>query len=184
MKHLFTILIAMMLFSACKKETQKPEEEVIYLGDAIAMKNGETWSAKTSGKYFHTDPSKFSLLIENYTVDGYRRGSLFFRGMPFEEGKFFFNILNYQSQAANDSVQTSTFHTMLDDGDVIGDSYQLVRDSAAWLTVRIKDAGISDIEGEFSAKFVKWLYMGEEYDPASPDTIIFTNGTYHARVQK
>ena len=184
MKHLLAILIAMMLFSACKKETQKPEEEVIYLGDATALKNGDTWSAKTSGKYFHTDTSTFSLLIENYTVDGYRRGSLLFMRIPYKNGTFFFNIYEYGTSSANDTIQTCTFHTVLDDGDVVGDAYQLVRDSAAWLTVRIKDASTGDIEGEFSAEFVKWLYMGEEYDPASPDTIIFTNGTYNARVQK
>jgi len=184
MKHLSAILIAILLLSACKKEPQKPEEEVIHLGDAAALKNGEVWPAKTSGKYFYTDPSKFSLLIENYNADGYRRGSLHFRGMPFKNGKFFFNIFQYELPSANDTIQTCTFDSVLADGDVAGDAYQLIQDSAAWLTVRITDASTGDIEGEFSGTFVKWLYLGIEYDPSSPDTIVFTNGTYNARVQK
>ncbi len=183
MKHLSIILLTLLLFSACKKEPQNPEEE-IPRGDATALKNGDSWSAVTWSKLSYLDPSTFGLLIENYTVEGYRRGSLHFRRIPYENGTFFFNIYDFVSPSASDTVQTCTFDTLLDDGDVAGDTYQLVRDSAAWLTVRIKDTSTGDIEGEFSAEFVKWLYMGEEYDPASPDTIIFTNGTYHARVQK
>lgn len=183
MKYFLVLFIIIFSLSSCKKETQKPEEEIPH-GNATALKNGDSWLAVTWSKLSYLDPSTFGLLIENYTVDGYRRGSLHFRRIPYENGTFFFNIYDYVSPQASDTVQTCTFDTLLDDGDVAGDAYQLVRDSAAWLTVRITDASTGDIEGEFSAEFVKWLYMGEEYDPASPDTIIFTNGTYHARVQK
>lgn len=176
-------LLIFFLLANCKKEDKHPEESTPR-GNATALKNGDVWNAVTWSKHSYPDPPKFNLLIENYSADGSRRGSLQFSHAPFENGKFYFNAYQYNPPSESDNIQTCAFYTLLSDGDVAGDTYRLTRDSASWLTVRITDGNSGDIEGEFSAEFVKILFFGEELDPSSPDTIVFTNGTYKARVQK
>ncbi|HFA49621.1 MAG TPA: hypothetical protein ENJ95_11465 [Bacteroidetes bacterium] len=179
-KYLFFIAIIGMALFSCKKEDTPPEIDSagpidIPSGEAQSFKNGEFWTYTGFTTTFQQYPDKFFLVLNHYNQSGYLRGQFAFRNIPTIKG-IYFPVQDIYEFGSVDTLLTCSFFSTLGDGDIIGDPYVLLKDSAMVFTVdKISPDG--EIEGTFSGTLIKEI-VNMENDPASPDTLVFTEGTY------
>ena len=109
----------------------------------------------------------------------FKRENLFFYKINNSIGE---NIITPTTPHAVDSTHGAFYGTLIDDGDVLGDSYDLLEGIIEnKLTIDKKEG--DEIWGTFQAAFVKdKTYLPE--DPTAPDTVIFTNGKFHTKLLK
>ncbi|HFA49620.1 MAG TPA: hypothetical protein ENJ95_11460 [Bacteroidetes bacterium] len=114
--------------------------------------------------------------MSHFNENGLHRGEFHFRNFLKIIGTYYPDQYVYAFGTSADSLFTCSFITALGDGDIIGDPYVLLKDSAMVFTVdKISPDG--EIEGTFSGTLIKEI-VNMEHDPASPDTLVFTEGTY------
>lgn len=176
------ITIATLLDSGCKGDggsSIELEPEFEWNGDAFAIRNGMPWNAKCSTVRSSSYPGKFGLLFMLLDGKGLDRNGISFRHLPYKTGKYYPLQLEYDGTQA-DSVLTCSCTTTID-GDLVGDVYIILKDSAAVITIDSID-GVGNISGTFSGTFVRMLIFDKPLDTASPDTFVFSDGKYRARV--
>ncbi|MDO8366574.1 MAG: hypothetical protein Q7T20_07260 [Saprospiraceae bacterium] len=178
---LFCIL-SLLVFASCKEKTEDEPYDWGQWGEASAIKNGADWTAICGTKMSDVYPGKFVITFNNFNIFNYLRGQFSFRYVPLLEGVYY--PLDYPTEynALPDSAMTVDFGTLLDDGDVAGDRYIMLYDSAVVFYIDKIDPQTQELWGKFSASLVKYIENGYEHDPGSPDTLIFENGVYHAKI--
>jgi len=183
---IFYPCILILAISSCKKEETFSDTNPIdpvetEWGEGKVFRNGKLWTFGCIASASPVYPGKFSLVLNHRNENGYLRGQFHFRYFSKQIGTYFPKQYVYEFDSASDSLFTSDFFTTLSDGDVLGDQYVLLKDSAMVFTL---DTIVSngEIWGTFGGTLVKKI--GEmEYDPASPDTLVFTEGEYHAKLE-
>jgi hypothetical protein len=181
---IFSALVIFMTFG-CKKEPEVPifDESSHEWGEATAIRNGTDWKASCYSRSTSKYPNKFTLSLSQYNAANELRSTFNFRYMPFSTGTYYPINLHGNSVYPSDSVFTMSFNTLRADGDVAGDTYIMWHDSAVVFTVDFIDQKTKEVKGTFKAKLKKYIFPAlGELDPASPDTIIFENGVYHAKI--
>ncbi len=175
--YLFTLLLLATYGLSCKKDIPNIIETREW-GEANAIKNGFDWQALCSTRLYN-DGNRFSLTFNHYNSQYYLRNELNFRNIPFSIGEYF----PFQSSSSiPNSLLAISFFTNIEDGDVIGDKYILLKDSAFYLRINAIDYSSGIVTGIFNGHLRKVLTAGPERDPSSPDTLHFDNGTFKARV--
>lgn len=185
MKKCFLFCILSFLWlAACKEKTEDDPYDWGQWGEASATKNGKGWTALCGTKLSDTYPGKFGITFNNFSGSNFLRGQFSFRHVPFREGVYYPLDYPTENSALPDSAMTVDFGTLLDDGDVAGDRYIMLYDSAVVFYIDKIDPQTTELWGRFSGAFVKYIENGYEHDPGSPDTLIFENGVYHAKAVK
>lgn len=150
-------------------------------GEAQANRNDKLWSGGCITRVSKVYPDKFSLGLIDRDARGLIRGTWHFRYLPYQTGTYY--PLQFEYFGVNpDSSLTCSFFTSIE-GDIAGDEYLMLRDSAVVISIDSIDA-LGFILGTFSGTFVRVIPpdLGFPLDPASPDTFVFEDGKYRARV--
>ncbi|MFQ5447275.1 MAG: hypothetical protein ACE5FF_10095 [Saprospiraceae bacterium] len=171
---------------ACKKN-QVPTDDgelinpiVTPSGEAHSLINGTPWEYLAYISKRQDFPDKFVFDLNRYNDNGLKRGEMSFKNVTLKTGTFY-PVQWVYVHGSVDTIFSCSFITLLGEGDPGGDQYVLLKDSAMVFTLdKIETNG--EIWGTFSGTLVKKI--GEmEYDPASPDTLVFTEGEYHAKLE-
>jgi len=177
----FILIIFVALLSACGKDgkitvTPDPDE---FNSDASALLNGEKWYAYmnwSSGSYIGRDTQSFSFIV---TKDDVLREDLSFDGIPLRVGVY--PISEVVPGLWFTDKSTSTYVTILEDGDVAGEFYDSSADTAFHFFALDKYNPVKqEVEGRFQVELIK--------DPSrdffdTPDTLRFTNGRFKLRMR-
>jgi hypothetical protein len=174
MKHIYYLSFFLLLVSACDKDKFHPDYSN---GKAEAFKNGENWMGQ--GYALISQQDKYAFLFSVYNQYGELRQELYFHNIPREIGTY--PLYKVQSQNL-DSISSARFFTLSSDGDVIEDHYYVKADSlASSIFIESIDTNSGWVNGKFNAVF----YIDPDrpkFNPANPDTIRFTNGTFSAKL--
>ncbi len=169
---------ALLVILSCSKNNNIENEGDGY---AKAFRNGAEWKAICSSKKSVRDINKLVLGFEYYNSQHYLRNSFNFRYLPYYVGNYYPH--QYQSNIP-DSIFTISFYTLLEDGDVQGDKYVIIRDSAFFISIDHINYQTGAISGKFGGELIKAINSGQETDPSSPDTLKFEDGIFETIVKK
>ena len=168
---------------ACRKEKniEPVDPAPTIAGTAQSMYNDVFWEFEIYSTEMIGFPKRYILVFNHLNEYNELRGQFYVNNISLKIGTSFLSELQL-ADIDNDTTKLhSDFFTLLSDGDVIGDRYVPLSDSSMVFTVDQVKAG-NQISGRFWGKMVKKI--GEtEYDPASPDTITFSEGTYEVKLE-
>ncbi len=183
-KHILFFIFIIFWLQACKEKLEDPYAiDIAVWGEASATKNGLPWTATCGAASAVAYPGKFIFGINQFNAQNYLRNQLGFRHVPFQEGVYY--PLDYPKVygALPDSAMTVNFDTILSHGDVAGDQYVMLHDSAVVLYIDKINPQTKELWGRFSGAFVKYIEH-QEWDPSSPDTLLFENGVFYSKIIK
>lgn len=156
---------------SCNKEKEGSEE---FVGSMTALKNGVYWKSVPRNDLTLED-SALAVGSHVYNEKGYEREVIIFGGLPLEVGTY--------------EVETSEYHygpgyiqawygTSIDGGDVAGEEYNILNDSAYYNSIEISKVENQEVWGHFNITFFRDTTRG---DPTSPDTLLFEDGSFHVK---
>uniref|UniRef100_UPI0032EB3397 hypothetical protein n=1 Tax=Ekhidna sp. TaxID=2608089 RepID=UPI0032EB3397 len=170
-------MLLLVCLSSCKEEEPGSLIPDIYTGIGNAEKNGDSWSALCRTQ-LSVDSTRFSIVLDTYSEEGYWRESLGIGGiLPiFEKQKF------ELFDGSNSSITSSSYGTLLDDGDVLGD-YYILDTTSIFNFVRITDYSSqnTEIQGIFSVSLVLER-EGNQTPGKAPEKLVFSEGTFTVKV--
>ncbi len=179
----FTSLVLIAILFGCKKDepiTPDITPNNLPEGHAHSLYNGILWEYDAYSWEHLNFPGRFNLTFNHYNEYGERSGSLSMNNITFNTGNYFLTEWIYANGNIDTTKQFCDFFTLFD-GDALGDRYIPLNDSAMVLTVDAIELP-NQISGRFWGTMVKQI--GEmEYDPASPDTLVFSEGTYEVKLE-
>jgi hypothetical protein len=171
----FFLFFSIILLSSCNNDDAVPD---IYTGEVTALKNGEIWTAKC---YVSTiTDSTYVLVADTFSKQGFWREAFDIRQFVIDFKRQNILTINKQNQAGVLSVE---YATLIDDGDVVGDIYEL--DTTAtdnFIQILSYNASKNYIEGIFSVSLN--LSRDDKDGPTPPEKLEFTYGTFRAKVKK
>ena len=171
----YFIVGLVLFFLSCKKEEINIGSEY-YWGNVSANFNNKEWE---NGKIHGTSNTLnigFDIIVDVYNEVGFLRESLHIYQIPKIEGVH--SILNSIHQDSTNQPG-ALYNTLQDDGDVLGDVYRLVIGENNF--IEISSINGNEVEGAFQVTFA----IDDSRDkvfPLAPDTIRFTNGFFHTRL--
>ena len=175
MKNIFYLIIFIVcITNSCKKDPL----DKYYWGEASATKNGNTsWKVKT--KYVDNKPNGqgIDIFFDLYNDQKHLRENLFFYKINNSIGV---NNIKIQASSSTEANPGVFYSTLLDDGDVAGDSFSLLEGKIENKLTIDKKKG-DEIWGTFQVALLKNKNFTAS-DPTAPDTIIFTNGKFHTKL--
>ena len=174
-------LFLILLFTCNKDDDGNPYYwNRDYWGEATALKNGEQWNALIYG-HRRSVPTHIgaSFSIDVYDVFGdvgFRRETLHFFRVPLKKG-----IYEFVKSIAQDSLDSPGVRHLyiLQDGDVVGDLFTILESEENYIEVLSLEG--DEITAEFQVTFVR-DDLESISNPEVPDTIRFTNGYFHTRL--
>ena len=181
MKKILTLTIPVILifFSCCEKEDSLIPD--IYWGEVTALKNGEPWNGKIRAAPNAIFGYGFDIRIDVYNGYDIQIESFKITKIPYLERYYIIDTI----KSNVDSVLTGASYGTLLGGDVIGNLYNVFPgDINNFITVTSYNETTREVEGAFEVMFVKRPIQGYIGDPSSPDTLRFTNGIFHTKVNE
>ena len=173
MKHIYYLSFFLLSVSACDKDKFRPDYSN---GMAEAYRNGQYWIATASASPYK---SGFNMSFQYYNEFGELRQSQTLYKIPRAIGTYKLSKTEVRDE---DVLIGASFYTLSSDGDVIEDRYLIEVDSfVSNIYIQSIDANSGWIKGGFNAVF----YIDPDrpkFNPANPDTIRFTNGTFSAKL--
>lgn len=179
MKYILFILI--LGFNSCSNDDFIDPFREYDFGTITALKNGEQWSAEIHGADSNGQFDYFSIGVNRYNQQGYRRENLSIQFIPKEVIKG--TLVENCGLNCNYLFETG-FRTISDDGDVICDTYRIVEELANenWIEITEFNSENKEFAGTFSATYA--IDEQEKCNPNAPDTIRFTNGEFHSKITR
>ncbi len=175
MKIKYLILIIILAMAGCKKEP------VMFDGTITAKKNDKKWNGeceviKLSRLGFENE---IDIRFYKFNKAGYTRETFHITRVSIQIGKI--NIIQYNTDSINNiiSINGTSYHTLIDDGDVLDETYFLLESAENTLEITKLNEQTSEIEGKFNLTFYR-NPEEENPNPNSPDTVCFTNGEFKA----
>ena len=168
---IFTTLIGFTLLLACSKD----QSEDYYWGTTTAEFDQNTWEAKPYSMVNAPYKQGIDFLIHKFNKQGFQTENLFIYKVPEQIGRY---PITKTEVRDIDSLVGAQFFTLLDGGDVLGDSYSLL-DGVVENFIEITKIKDDQIWADFQVAFVR---NGTNNSPSYPDTIVFTNGSIHTRL--
>jgi hypothetical protein len=168
------IILFVLVVTSCRKEKQE-----ITFGSVSALLNGNPWQTKWLGAVINDNCNKGSLNFNFNIVNsqGFQREKLSFTNIILKTNSFKIYPPDYANPSCNDSVSRAAYYTLVDDGMVLKDTYIADGSAANFFTIDKYNAGTKEVWGKFAVTFV---ILNSR--PGSPDTIRFTNGSYHTKI--
>lgn len=162
--------LGLCCIGACKKDNGKWD----YWGEASVLKNGNVWNGKIRAVQHNFSDGKVNVTIKPSTGDDLSLEELYFFKVPKKVGKYPLNITS--SQPPDDSLVGA--HYFIGYEDLLDSVYDLAEnDSTSYLEI----TEYNKRKDEFRGKFHLTLYR-TSFASATPDTLVFTNGTFHTRI--
>lgn len=183
-KFLILSVSLILLILSCKKEDNTLPIPIwqpgpMTHGYASATKVTEDWLASAFGKKNDWSEGTVSVLTRTFNEFGEMRELLSFQEIPLIKGKY-----GLTNGIGEDGLVSASYATLLSDGDVVGDFYQLdTLASDNYIEVTYVDTTEWVIKGSFSASFIIDLSVyGEKLNPANPDRVKFSDGSFDVKI--
>ena len=172
-------MLSLVYLTSCEEEEPVSLIPDIYTGKSSALKNGEDWNA-LSRTQLSVDTSRFSIVFDTYSDEGFWRESLGIGGILPIIGKQEFDLYD-----GNDSsITSSSYGTWIDDGDVGGDYYILDTTSLLNFVEIIKyNSQKSEIEGIFHSSLIL-ENEGNQTPGEAPEKLVFSEGLFKVKVER
>jgi len=171
------VFLAICLTNSCDKE--EPRWQKYHWGEATASKNGIAWKGEPRCVIDTRYPQGIDIIIDVYNEKNFHREDLLFFKIKNEIGNYSITPSNLY---AYDSIPGASYGTSIDDGDVAGDSYDLIEGIVENKLTIDKKKG-DEIWGTFQVALIKDKTFPPQ-DPSAPDTVVFTNGKFHTKLLK
>lgn len=165
----------MLSFFCCKKNDTLPD---YYNGEVSAIQNNINWSADIYSLENEPYGQGIDIIIDRFNELNIHRERIFLYKIPKNIGKYY---LSNTDPRDIDSLSGSSYHTSLYDGDVSGDSYDLLTSDEIIDYVEISKVDNDKIEGTFQISFLRDTTYGIA-DPTASDTLVFLNGEFNTRI--
>ncbi len=183
MVKLFPICIGLFFMTSCKDDPIS-EPSPIIIGEATALKNGESWLGEViQFQESNTAMDKFVLRIYVYNTQGFLRENFSIKRLDRSFNVQEINILDISTNSDNTGV-SANYTTIIDDGDVVGDDYGL--DTLAtdnFIQITDVDTAAMEISGIFNVSFI--LERKGNGTPENPPlNIRFTEGQFTTKVEQ
>jgi len=181
MKYLMIVLLMVSCFS-CEKEEAMPFDNysVEYIGECSLTINGEEQIFSTHMSFSYGTEETVGLSIVKLSPEGFKRRGLGISSVPLN-----LELLPLVRSTTQDVIEgEASYHSLLGDGDVLGNSYVLIeRDSIEdFLQLTSINMDTREVKGTFQLS----LSIGslkDKVDPTMPDTIIITDGYFETILQ-
>lgn len=149
------------------------EKEELSGGIATAEFNGMPWQGVANVGIAGLYSDRVSMAIKVFE-DGITKEAMSFRFLPKEIGDY------SQDFIATDSLVRFYYSTLGFDGDALKDIYNLDEANQSNF-ISIDELTETEIKGKFELTFlIDTIRM--KIDPSAPDTIHFTNGKFHSKI--
>jgi hypothetical protein len=148
-----------------------------YWGTFTAKKNGDPWIAEIRTTNSSLSTSKININIHTISQSGEVLEKLSLFKVPATVGLY---RLSYTfNQPPDDSLVGCIYSNGYQDQLI--DSYLLSpNDSTSYLEITAYDSKTKEIEGRFS--LIVWPFAKGSWN--APDSIVFSNGAFHTRIQE
>jgi hypothetical protein len=166
-----------MLLVSCNKDHETDDP---YWGTVTALQNGQAWSARIIGNHTSTYTAAFNLSFSRSNQAGFERESIGILNIAWKTG---WNRVYKIDYLIPDSLKTTAvYYSVTDDGDVICDHYHVIDTDSLFNFVQVGsyDNNTREVRGNFSLKMLVKL---PKCNLSAPDTLIFSNGTFHTIVR-
>ena len=170
---LFTMLLFVFTFQSCTSD-----DEPDYWGEVSAMKNGVPWTAEVYAFSMKPNNNGSGFIAETFNAQGFRREHLYLYKIPSVEG---YNEIHPTLPREEDGKVGVFYTTVKSDGDVSGDSYNLLQDDIDDY-IDIQSIKGDVYEGTFQFSITKDTNFIEG-DHQAPDTLIFTEGYFSIKIR-
>lgn len=181
MRLLLLIIVFTLYQISCNEKDTSPS--LTTDGEAFAKKNGVIWESFVVKIDRYSVDENFSLILNMLIIDN--------QDYPRENFSIFriknsFNrqlILNSKRESSSDSLGVF-YSTLIDDGDVVGDIYEL--DTSTTMNNFIQITNYNSIKNQIEGTFNVSLIISRDdgIGEVPPDKIEFTNGKFTAKVKK
>ena len=189
MKKIACVAIV-LLFSGCKKEAEPSP----FWGTVSVVLNGQAWIPPGWGVQIAgsktlwinslneppCNPDVVNFEIHKQNPDGYLREQIAVGKIPPIIGTYPVEVM----RNCNVSTAVGANYSLLGaDGDVLMDSYKVLESENNFVEVTSYHASTGEIKGNFNITFVFNTGFDRRKDVQSiPDTVRFTNGQFHTRI--
>lgn len=157
---------------SCKKE-----KEDLYWGEISSQKNGDTWTGEIRAPKSNFAESKIEIIIDVFEEKGIWLETLGFYKVPTEIGEY--KLALTSNQPPDNSLVGALYTNGYDDE--IYDFYKIAEnDSTSYLEITDYNEKTAEIKGNFNLI----LWRRKDFPGAwnAPDSIVFSNGTFHTRI--
>ena len=163
--------LVLCCIGACKKDKGGRN----YWGEVSVSKNGQPWSGDIVALPSKISDSKIDIIIQSFGEDEIPLDNLYFFKVPKQVGKY---PLSYTpSQPPDDSLVGAQYFHGYDD--LLYDVYDTAKnDSTSYLEITQYDKRKGEIWGKFDLTLYRTLAGSVDW----PDSLVFTNGTFHTRI--
>ncbi|MEY4905974.1 MAG: hypothetical protein RLZZ292_3789 [Bacteroidota bacterium] len=169
-------LFLLILFCISCEKVQPAVGE--YWGDIKATKNGKNWEKYLFTGMYMDNSTLFSLLFLRVDKLGQNREIIDIDRLPFKVATY-----NFKKEDYSNNTTFFSYGTLVSDGDVPGNSYELF-ESSNNIPNRLEITKIDTITKEIWGKFSANLVVTKRGENVSPDTVILTDGVFHAKLLK
>jgi len=185
MKNRIYLYLAFILLSISCKKDDVPinifEPGAMEFGSAMAEKNGLQWQASAEAKKSKLDKNKFLISLCTYNAYDEKRESIGFLNIPYQTGKYPVYTCNHNIPDSCMSGYVSSHYARLSsDGDAVLAFYNINENKNSYLNITTIDTTADIVTGDFEIH-VKLSIGGQFLDPADPDNLDFTKGTFECR---
>ena len=162
--------LSLYFIVACKKDNAGRN----YWGEMSVLKNGQPWSGEIVATQHTFSSEKVNISIETFTEERFHEDNLYFFKIPKKLGRY---KLRYSiNQPPDDSLVGARYFHGYDD--LLYDVYDIAAtDSTSYLEITQYDKRKGEIWGKFDLTLYRTLVGSTE-----PDSLVFTNGTFHTRI--
>lgn len=167
-------VICLMIFISCGKQDELPSLNREYWGSASALQDDKEWNPYIIALRQRSprDTNNISILLDLYNEYNVYRQGLVIGNIQKRIGVQ--EVVSCDHQ--NLDVITSSFLTIIDDGDVLGDHWCIIQDSTNY--VEITKVQNDVIEGKYELTFYRDSEKNRPITSSLPDTLTFRNGTF------
>ncbi|MEL6864867.1 MAG: hypothetical protein AAFP19_10620 [Bacteroidota bacterium] len=178
-KTVITIIglgLVMVLLYACKKNPDYWLRD--YWGEIRATKNGEAWDNALIYGHFESEPTHIGhdFAIDVFNEQQLRREALAVYRVPNDPGVYPFVHSSPRDSLFNPGAW---YAEILADGDVFGDSYDVLEGDDSYIEVLSRQG--DKITAQFQLVMIRDTTWGIG-NPSLPDTIRFTDGYIHTKL--
>lgn len=171
----YSMIAGFILLGSCKED-----EDFIpdyYWGEASALKNGEEWNPEVIAI---KSEESFAVFIDGYLQDN---GSPYMERLsiaPLPHSNGIYDLFDVKTINVLESDSIQAFYST-SFGDVLGDTYRPDNNSNNYIEILEYNACTKEIRGTFNVTLV--LSKDDASGPPPPDTLKFTNGTFHTKIR-
>ena len=178
-------LLALLIAGLSSCQDEDTSEVVVPEGELTVMLNGEDFLAQyinhaAAGRDEDCMNNRFVLSSQYFREDGTRRISFAIVEIPLKTGTYPIERKEFSEDRCARDIVNASFHTLISDGDVLGDSYLPIEAENNFITIDSYDQETEEVNGTFQMTLAVNLEDHKLVKTVAdaPDTIRLTEGKF------